>query len=156
MEQVVNGVKTGVSQLGELVEADSEWCNSDVTYSWSATTRYECSGTTSYYLYQKYEQRWEQDSLPAYPNVWSINGDGTKSLNKKMDNDPACGYVPPVEPIYRWVNMDISTNWICDDCEQPSTIYRWIKTDNTTCVEDTPTTIYRWIQTSGTTCIENN
>ena len=156
MEQVVNGVKTGVSQLGELVEADSEWCNSDVTYSWSATTRYECSGTTSYYLYQKYEQRGEQDSLPAYPNVWSINGDGTKSLNKKMDNDPACGYVPPVEPIYRWVNMDISTNWICDDCEQPSTIYRWIKTDNTTCVEDTPTTIYRWIQTSGTTCIENN
>ena len=155
LEEVVNGVKTGKTKLGELVESASSWCNSAITYSWSSTTLYECSGTTSYYLYQKYEQRGEQDSIPAYPNVWSIDGDGTKSLNKKMDNDPACGYVPPVEPIYRWVNMDISTNWICDDCEQPSTIYRWVKTDNTTCVEDTET-IYRWIQTSGTTCIENN
>ena len=113
---------------------------------------------TSYYLYQKYEKRGEQDWIPVYPNTYSISGDSENpmSLSAKTENDPACGYTPPSEPIYRWVNMDISSNWVCDDCEQPSTIYRWVKTNNTTCVEDTPTTIYRWIQTSGTTCVENN
>ena len=93
---------------------------------------------TSYYLYQKYEKRGEQDWIPVYPNVWSIDGDGTMPISAKTENDPACGYVPPVEPIYRWVNMNISTNWICDDCEQSGE------------------TIYRWVQTSGTTCVENN
>ena len=109
---------------------------------------------TSYYLYQKFEKRGEQDWIPVYPNVWSIDGDGTMPLSIKTEDDPACGYTPVVEPIYRWVNMDISSNWICDDCSvQP--IYRWVKTDNTTCIENVET-IYRWIKTNDTTCIENN
>ena len=112
----INWVKTGNTRLGDMVEADSEWCNSAVTYSWVLTSKYECSGTTSYYLYQKYEQRGEQDPIPVYPNVFSIDGDGTQSLSKKMDNDPECGYVPPVTPIYRWINMDISTHYYCDEC----------------------------------------
>lgn len=42
LEQIVNGVKTGVTQLGELVEADSEWCNQEVTYKWELTDRWQC------------------------------------------------------------------------------------------------------------------
>ena len=71
---------------------------------------------TSYYLYQKYEQRGGQDPIPAYPNYWSVDGDGTMPLVKKMDNDPSCGYVPPVTAIYRWVNIDITKDYVCDEC----------------------------------------
>lgn len=67
---------------------------------------------TSYYTYQKFEKRGEQDWIPAYPNTWSIDGEGTMSLSIKMENDPACGYVPPSEPIYRWN----TTGYICDEC----------------------------------------
>lgn len=53
------------------------------------------STVASYYLYQKYEKRGNQPWLPSYPNVWSIDGDGTMPVVKKMDADPDC-------PIYRW------------------------------------------------------
>lgn len=69
---------------------------------------------TSYYTYQKFEKRGEQDWIPAYPNTWSIDGEGTMPLSIKTEDDPACGYVPPVEPIYRWNTI----GYICDDCEQ--------------------------------------
>ena len=70
---------------------------------------------TSYYLYQKWEQRGEQDWIPAFPNEYSIDGDGTMPLSAKTINDPACGYIPPSEPIYRWVNIDPSIDWVCDE-----------------------------------------
>ena len=74
---------------------------------------------TSYYLYQKFEQRGDQDWIPAYPNEYSIDGDGTMPLSAKTVNDPACGYIPPSEPIYRWVNLDPSIYWICDEAPTP-------------------------------------
>lgn len=77
---------------------------------------------TSYYLYQKYEQRGGQDPIPVYPNYWSVDGDGTMPKVKKQDNDPSCGYVPPVTAIYRWVNIDITKDYVCDECPQYRTI----------------------------------
>lgn len=70
----------------------------------------------SYYLYQKYEKRGNQDWLPCYPNIFSVDGDGTMPLVLKQENDQACGYIPSGETMYRWVNMDITTNWVCEDC----------------------------------------
>ena len=35
----------------------------------------------------------------------------------KKENSENCGYVPPVEPRYRWVTMDINKYWICGDCD---------------------------------------
>ena len=125
---LINGswVKTGKTMLGEMVESDSTWCESEITYSWSSTTQTECSGTTSYYKYQKYIKIGEQDWLPDYPNVWSIDGNGTMPLNKKQDDDPNCGYVPPVVPIYDWENLNIDEHWICsDDCTCCEPIYQW-------------------------------
>jgi len=49
---------------------------------------------TSYYLYQKYEKRGNQDWIPCYPNVYSINGGGSETPVIKEENDTACGYVP--------------------------------------------------------------
>lgn len=79
---------------------------------------------TSYYLYQKYQKIGDGDWTPVSPSVFSVNGDGTMPLSAKTENDPNCGYVP--EAIYRWVNMDISTNWVCDDCPIPQ--YRTVST----------------------------
>lgn len=71
---------------------------------------------TSYYLYQKYEKRGSQDWLPCYPNIFSVDGDGTMPLSAKTVDDPECGYVPPVDPIYRWYNIPISQDYVCDVC----------------------------------------
>lgn len=72
---------------------------------------------TSYYLYERYEKRGEQDWIPCYPNTYSISGDATNpmSLVVKSENDTQCGYTPtPTEPMYRWVNLDPSTDYYCD------------------------------------------
>lgn len=69
---------------------------------------------TSYYLYQKYVKYGDQDWLPAYPNVFSADGDGTMPPVIKQNDDPGCGYTPPAE--YRWVNLDITTDYYCEDC----------------------------------------
>lgn len=82
---------------------------------------------TSYYLYQKYEKRGSQDWLPCYPNVFSVDGDGTMPLVIKTENDPDCGYTPPTEPIYRWYNIPITTDYVCDVC--PAVEYRWTNKD---------------------------
>ena len=73
-------------------------------------------GNTSYYLYQKYIKIGNQDWIPNYPNVWSVDGDGTMPLVVKSIDDPTCGYIPPSEPIYRWIDVDPTKDWICDDC----------------------------------------
>lgn len=71
---------------------------------------------TSYYLYQKFEKRGDQDWLPVYPNVYSADGDGTMPPVIKQEDDSACGYTPPAEPQYRWVNLDPSVDYYCLDC----------------------------------------
>lgn len=74
----------------------------------------------SYYLYQKMVKYDGQDWIPFYPATYSEDGADTMPLVKKMDNDPACGYVPVVTPIYRWVdvtyNPSDSSTYVCDAC----------------------------------------
>ena len=112
---------------------------------------------TSYWLFQRYEKRGDQDWIPVYPNVYSVDGEGSLTAVTKTDNDPACGYVPTGETIYRWVNMNPHVDYYCEECPpDPSTrIYRWTKTTNTICVEDepTPTGGTKWVAafTGGTT-----
>ena len=74
---------------------------------------------TSYYLYQKYEKIGSQDWTPVYPQTLSVYSDGTESgsTNIKSDNDTACGYKPSTEVQYRWVKLNPSTDYICDNCE---------------------------------------
>ena len=97
---------------------------------------------TSYYLYQKYEQRGEQEAIPVYPNVYSIDADGTRERVVKIQDDPQCGYDPPVKPIYKWVNIPITQDYVCDDCPEYQT--RWVKTDEMIC-SGTPEPQYRWV-----------
>lgn len=83
---------------------------------------------TSYYLYQKYEKRGEQDWIPVYPNTYSIDGDGTMPLSAKTENDPACGYVP-VKPIYRWFEAP-STDYVCNGYNKYHKEYYQVSNDN--------------------------
>ena len=41
----INWQKTGNTQLGEIVEEESEWCDLPVTYSWVLSSNYECNAT---------------------------------------------------------------------------------------------------------------
>ena len=68
---------------------------------------------SSYYLYQKYEKRGEQDWIPVYPNTYSLSGDSEipMPIVEKSSADPACGYV---DVIYRWVDLDPTLYWWCD------------------------------------------
>lgn len=68
---------------------------------------------SSYYLYQKYEKRGEQDWIPCYPNVFSMSGDSANPMPfvMRVENDPACGYV---DVMYRWVNLDPTVVWVCE------------------------------------------
>ena len=74
---------------------------------------------TSYYLYQKYEKIGSQDWTPVYPATLSVYSDGTESGSTviKSDNDTYCGYKPSTEVQYRWVKLNPSTDYICDNCE---------------------------------------
>ena len=75
---------------------------------------------TSYWLYQLYETRGSQDPIPAYPNTYSVDGEGTMPLVVRKESDDECGYVT-----YRWVNLPITNAYICDDCGFVPTIYKW-------------------------------
>ena len=102
---------------------------------------------TSYWMYQKYETRGEQDPIPVYPNYWSVDADGTLPRITKLENDEECGYRPDAQ--YRWVNMDITKDYYCDEC---SVMTRWVKSNETICVEDEPEPQYRTL-TTATTCV---
>ena len=72
---------------------------------------------TSYFLYQKYEKRGDQDFMPCYPNVYSIDGDGTMPLVMKKEYDQAYGYTGGCNPQYDWVEIPIDEDYECDDCD---------------------------------------
>ena len=59
---------------------------------------------TSYYLYQRYESIGNQPAVPSYPAIYSIDGDGTRQLVIRKENDEDCGYDGGTNvPQYRWV-----------------------------------------------------
>lgn len=59
---------------------------------------------TSYYLYQRYESIGNQPAVPSYPAIYSIDGDGTRQLVIRKENDEDCGYDSGgTTPQYRWV-----------------------------------------------------
>ena len=79
---------------------------------------------TKYRLYQKYETRGSQEAIPCYPNVFSIDGDGTMPLVIVEENSRDCGYTGETQPIYRWYTLPIDTYYYCDACQDAQ--YRWV------------------------------
>lgn len=86
---------------------------------------------SSYYLYQKYEKRGDQPFVPVYPAVYSVDGDGTREPVVKNENDYQCGWTGETGTLYRWVDLPIDTDYVCDECPEP--IYRWVETTGYMC-----------------------
>ena len=79
---------------------------------------------TKYRLYQKYETRGSQEAIPCYPNLFSIDGDGTMPLVIVEENSRDCGYTGETQPIYRWYQLPIDTYYYCDACQDAQ--YKWV------------------------------
>lgn len=79
---------------------------------------------TSYWLYQKYENRGGQGFVPAFDPlfVYSIDGDGTMPIRVKAEMDATCGCIE------RWVD---SLGYICGDCEVGYQ-FRWVNCNPST------------------------
>ena len=79
---------------------------------------------SSYYLYQKYEKRGSQDWMPCTPTIYSISGDSVNPmpLSVKNECDSQCGCSTTE---YRWVNLDPSTDWWCDECPASDYTFTW-------------------------------
>lgn len=97
--------ETGVTRKGNLYEESSEDCTDpSVQYRWinmNISTGWICDGTNKYYKQKKqvsYDGIIWQDVTPAEYQRGSIY----------EVNSPDC------QPTYRWVNLDISTDYICD------------------------------------------
>lgn len=86
---------------------------------------------SSYYLYQKYEKRGDQPFVPVYPAVYSVDGDGTREPVVKNENDYQCGWTGETGTLYRWVDLPIDTDYICDEC--PEVQYRWVTVSGYVC-----------------------
>lgn len=119
-----NWYRTNIFKLGDSpIEVNSADCGYvpriHYEYQWVESDVTRCVGTTEYYTYKK--QRRISGSSDAWqdvvPTVYSVDGDGTMQPRVKKENSENCGYVPPVEPRYRWVTMDINKYWICGDCD---------------------------------------
>lgn len=84
---------------------------------------------SSYYLYQKYEKRGEQDWIPCYPNTFSMSGDTEHPMPfvEKSSADTACGYVP-CETEERWTEIPITEDYECGECEVGYQ-YRYVSCD---------------------------
>lgn len=81
---------------------------------------------SSYWLYELYEKRGDQDWIPSYPNTYSISGDSENPmpLVTRIEHDRECGWI--CDEVERWVEIPISEDYECDDCEVGYQ-YRWVQ-----------------------------
>lgn len=74
--------------------------------------------TCKYYQYQRYV---------SYDNGQTWHPMGEFQRGELMEfNSPDCG--AGIDAIYKWVLLDVNTDYYCDDCPSgitPTTIYRW-------------------------------
>ena len=119
-----NWYATNIYKLGDSpIEANSADCGYvpriHYEYQWVESDVTRCVGTTKYYQYKK-QRRIEGSQDPwedVIPTVYSVDADGTMQPRVAEQDSPDCGYVPPVQPRYRWVTLDINKYWICGDCD---------------------------------------
>lgn len=96
--------------LNTLIEKNSTECGYVPTevYEWRLTDTIICNGTTSYFQEQQYVS--EDKGLtwtPVEPSKYQ------QSSQIRQEDDPDCGFVPPADAIYRFV--DVPGEWLCDE-----------------------------------------
>lgn len=94
---------------GDILEIDSTDCGggSQENIKWELRTDlYECDGFDSYYQEQKFVSTDGVNYNPAVPEEF-------RRGKLKLKNDPLCGYVPPILPLYRYDT--VLGDYICGD-----------------------------------------
>lgn len=129
-------VKTGVTQLGDLVEPDSVWCDQDVTYKWEISTKWVCEGSaaptlerwvtvdgeyvclgTTKYTKEKKQTRADESSS------WVDTGETRRGDIIIEENSTDCGYEPP-SYTEQWVE---DGNYVCEGTTKYAQEKRQIK-----------------------------
>lgn len=98
-------------------------------YRWTSADTTTCVG---YNLYQNYKKEESVAGGPwtvVSPLTLSYDGDGTMPLVLVESASTICGYVPPVEPQYRWEALDPNVDWYCDGVDKWTKEIRQISTD---------------------------
>lgn len=87
---------------------------------------------TSYYLYQKYEKRGDQDWIPCYPNEYSIDADGLAEKVVKKDVDALCGWVTGGTDDFTYEEWRETDDYICNDGAKYKKLRRYVSWDDRT------------------------
>ena len=130
-----NWVALGVYEQGTVVEQNSADCGyGDISweYQWDLSEEVSCQGYDLYYLYVKQRRRkgsqdeWEN----VIPSQYSIDADGTESPVIAETESEECGYVPPIEPQYRWVELNPRSYYYCQGTAKYAQEQRQVSMDS--------------------------
>ena len=124
----VSWSNTGNKRQGSQTTDPSEECSQEVTYEyqWVITQNTQCRNYNKYYLY-KWQRRIvnEVDWEDVIPTVTSVDGDGTMPLVIAEEDSEDCGYTPPIEPQYKWVEVEGGDNYYCWWCDPTNVEEEW-------------------------------
>ena len=98
-------------------------------YRWTSADTTTCVGYNLYQNYKKEESVAGGAWTVVSPLTLSYDGEGTMPLVLVDSASTLCGYVPPIEPQYRWEGIDPDVDWYCDGVDKWSKDVRQISTD---------------------------
>ena len=129
-------IPTDVYQMGALIQQNSESCGyvPYYEYQWVLTDLTVCEGFNKYYKYK--EQKRPSGSSATWvdvvPSVYSTDGYGTQTKVLAESASTDCGYVPEIEPQFRWVDLPLSSQYYCSGTTKYYKQQRQISTDSGT------------------------
>lgn len=141
---MVEWTETGVYRKGRALSDTNNICSgSRPAYDeWRETGETVCNGTT---LYMTEDHYYSNDGI-----LWVVMPQERRMGRIIEDNSAECGYLPPIEPKYKYV--EVKDEYICEE-EKQEPIYRFVEDDdNYICEEVEP--IYDWERVDGYICDE--
>ena len=143
----VTWVALDVYKQGSVIEEFSDDCGYIPPYEfrWVSADTTTCVGYNLYQNYKK-QQRIASDTGATWsdviPTIYSYDGEGSMTPVLLEENSSQCGYVPPIEPQYRWVNLDPSVDYYCDGTKKYYKQKRQISVDSGVTWSDVTPLIY--------------
>ena len=119
LQEQINSLKVQISGCcGSTGETLTRWITM------TGENDYTCSGTT------KYTKEKEQQSIDG-GNTWTDTGNYRSGSTVLEENSEDCGYVPPIEPQYRWKAAPQS-DYMCSGTSKYYKVYYEVSYDGGT------------------------
>ena len=111
---------TSTYRIGSPYEENAAECGGGITmYRWTLDG-FMCQG---YDKYERYKRQVSQDNGGSWQDVEPAEYQKGSLIETNSED---CGWSPQPQPIYEWRNMDIDTDWICDENEVSGDVYyKW-------------------------------